>query len=219
MELWVSGRAVRIATRLRIWLLVAIALLISHDAAYVARYGIGDSLARAMSDQGHDVYWLPASVVAAILGIVVLGLGIRRLVLLRRTATGPASSDGAGYSHELFSIWKRLLPIVSALFAVQENLEHFVTHGGHLVALDPLFANLPALAATTFVLAVVGAIVRWHVRALERRVHAARISSCERPTSIHPPRDWGRLVAAVPHRWTITRLDAGRAPPRLLLAH
>lgn len=216
MDIWASARTVRLATRLRTWLLVAIALLISHDAAYVAQYGIGGEFSRAMTEQGHDGYWLGASLAATILGGIVLALGIRRLISLRRDASGLASVEGPAYGQELSAIWIRLLPIVAMLFTVQENVEHVLTHGGHLVGLGPLLSNLPALAATTFVLAVVGAMVRWHVRRLELRARAAQRPRPGRVVSTYPPREWTRLAAAVPHGWTINRPDAGRAPPTLL---
>lgn len=220
MILWASIDRVRLGRRVRVGILAIVALLIAHDAIFLAEYGDGPSFARAMTEGGHDGYWLPFTIVAILGGGLLLLRALTKLRHLRAqaSATGwieelPAPS----YLSELLGIWRVLFPLVTVLFAAQENLEHLTMHG-HLLGLGAVAGSenplaLPVIAAVTCVLAALGALLRWRVAVLRSHIAAA--------TAAHPRAagericpEWGSIHAAAPHRWIACRLDAGRAPPK-----
>jgi hypothetical protein len=219
MTVRASPRLAYLAPRLRQAILVLAALFVAHDAIYLARFGIGDGYARAMSALGHDAYWAPVSVLlTAGVALVVLAtfVAYRRL---RADAVGAAviPATGPSYLHELASVWLRLFPTVAVLFAVQENVEHLAVDG-HLTGIEPLIGPgssivLPVLAVTTFVLAAAGAVVRWRVRVLEARIASAVRQRFALASGVNQPADWDTVAAAIAHRWILGRRDAGRAPP------
>jgi hypothetical protein len=203
-------------------ILVLAGLFVAHDAIYVAQFGLGDGYARAMSEQGHDAYWVPVSIVLA-LGVALVLLGslsaYHRLCRSAADATG-IHIEGPSYPAELVRTWLRLFPSVAVSFTVQENIEH-VGVGGHLAGLDPLFGPasslaLPVLATATFALAALGALVRWRIRGLEARVDAAARQRFAPVRDIVWPAGWAVVAASVAHRWILDRRDAGRAPPSRL---
>jgi hypothetical protein len=219
-----SPRLAWLAPRLRQAILVLAALFVAHDAIYIARHGLGEGYARAMSAAGQHAYWLPVSVVITVgVALVVLTalMGYRRL----RSAEDEIGADAVGgqpYLAELASVWLRLFPSVAILFVVQENVEHLAA-GASLVGVTPLLGSgsaivLPVLAATTFVLAAIGALVRWRVRILEARLSRAIGPRFERLRAVVRPAGWDTVAAIVAHGWIIVRLDAGRAPPQRLQA-
>jgi hypothetical protein len=213
-----SPRLARLGARLRDAALVLFALFVAHDAIYVARYGAGDAYARAMSAGGHDAYWIPTSLVLGASAAVIFVLTLRLLARLRRVAVdAPASTGGPSYLGELGRTWLRLFPTVAVLFVVQENLEHLATDG-HLHGLGFLAGSLTlaVLAATTFVLAAVGSLLRWRIRTLEARLVAAARARFAPPVAIVGDRGWWVIAAAIAHRWILGRRDAGRAPPSAL---
>jgi hypothetical protein len=221
-----SPRLASLGPRIRQVLLVLGALFVAHDAIYVARYGIGDGYARAMTAQGHDGYWAPASFLLVVGVAVVALLGLAAYRRLRSEAEGidqPALAEGgSSYLAELAGIWLRLFPTIAVLFAIQENIEHLAVDG-HLAGVAPLVGPgsavvLPVLAATTFVLAAVGAVVRWRIRVLVARIAAAARHRYPRPAAISQPCRWGIVAASIAHRWIVGRRDAGRAPPLRLHA-
>jgi hypothetical protein len=223
MTIWTTPGYARVAERLRNGILVLFALFVAHDAVYVARNGVGLGYRQAMAEGGHDAYWLPASLtvsIAAVLIFLVVLARAHRLQQNGRTLTGPALPRPS-YAGELASTWLRLFPVVSALFAVQENIEHLAVDGQWIGA-APLVgpgssAVLPVLAVTTFALAAVGSLLRWRICVLEARIAAAAVSApYPRPSSIAPAPAWASVAASVAHRWILARRDAGRAPPAVL---
>jgi hypothetical protein len=180
-----------------------------------------------MAAQGHDGYWAPASFLLVVGVAVVALVGLTAYRRLRSDAEGmeqPTLADGgSSYLAELAGIWLRLFPTVAVLFAIQENIEHLAVDG-HLAGIAPLFgpgstAVLPVLAATTFALAAVGAVVRWRIRVLVARIAAATARKRYlRRSAISQPSGWGIVAATIAHRWIIGRRDAGRAPPLRLYA-
>jgi hypothetical protein len=214
-----SPRLATIGPRLRNAVLVLFALFVAHDAIFVAQFGVGDGFAQAMSDGGHDGYWLPVTLGVGIAAGLIFLAALGVLSRLNRQAGGRRRDlpPGPSYLNELASTWLRLFPTVGLLFALQENVEHFVIDG-HLVGLGVVLGPvvLPVLAATTFGLAALGSLLRWRIRLLEACIAAARRQSYARPEAARQPQEWAAIAAAAPHRWTCDRRDAGRAPPRVL---
>ncbi len=112
--------------------------------------------------------------------------------------------------------------VVVASFAVQENVETLVAHGD-LPGIDVLIGNglplaVPVLALVTFVLAAIGALVRWRIAVLSARLREAKLATRHRPLPVRLPREWADIHASAPHHWMLDRRDAGRAPPRAVPA-
>ena len=224
MTIGTSADRMRLGRRIRTGILAIVALLVAHDSIFLAEYGNGPSFARAMSEGGHDGYWLPFTVGAILAGGLLLLRALTTVSRLRAQASRvgwleelPAPS----YSSELLGIWRVLFPLVTVLFTLQENLEGFAVDG-HLVGLEALAGRdsalaLVVIALVTLGLAALGAVLRWRIAVLRRRLASARTA---RPplTDDRLCPEWGSIHAFAPHRWIIGRLDAGRAPPELLPA-
>jgi len=218
-----TARIARNARRARLGVLVLFALFTAHDAVYLAQSGSGAGYAAAMSAGGHDGYYVPASLIVGIVAAVVALAAIVRLGDLSvRSASSPGSrwttiDVGPTYLQELRSTWLRLFPTVIVLFVLQENLE--AAFAGHAApGPDVVFGAtsglvLPILAIVTFLLASLGAAVRWRTRVLLARVRDAQRHA--RPTGRRIPPAWASLGAAIAHDWMVDRRDAGRAPPRV----
>jgi hypothetical protein len=210
------------AGRFRLGVLAVVALLSAHTAIYVAQYGTGDRFAQAMANNGHDGWWIPASLVVLGLGFLLLILTLGGVAHLEIRARASRIGGGAGqapFAPEIRSIWRRLLPLVTILFLAQENLEYLVAHG-RLLGLDPLISDsgmaLPMLALISLGLSVLGALVRWRVAVLRARI-ASTNHQARRPVLSQVVAGRWRMVGALaPREWMTDRLDAGRAPPRLL---
>jgi hypothetical protein len=207
----------RLSARIRLVVLVALALLVAHDAIYVAEYGIGDRFAAGMRDGGHDAYWLPFTLIVVVAALAAFLVGVALVARLQRQAGRRTPVPGPSYLAELGTTWKRLLPVVVALFTLQENIEHLASHG-HVAGLEPLGGPgyelaLPVLALTTLVLAAAGALLRWRIAVLRRRIEAAP-SRWRRPAAVFASRAW--LTTLAIHEWLHDRRDAGRAPPYAL---
>ena len=221
----IVGTTPRLATlgsRLRTVVLVLFALFVAHDAIYVAQFGVGGRFADAMAESGHDAYWTPASLLIGVGATISFLAAVAILARLERRARMVAApvAPGPSYAGEIAVIWRRLFPTVALLYTIQENVEHLAVTG-HPAGLDPLFGvgssyALPVLAITTIVLAIVGALVRWRIRTLALRIQAARRRPYLRISVSSRPAHWSGIAAEIAHRWTVDRLDAGRAPPRIL---
>jgi hypothetical protein len=213
-----SARIVAMAPRLRLVVLVAFALFVAHDAIYVAEYGIGDGFAAAMAARGHDGYWLPFTLLAGSAAVVAFLVSLVVLRRLRETARGMGPAAGPSYVVELTRTWRLVLPVTVVLFALQENLEHYLARG-HLVGLDPLGGAgyelaLPVLALVTFGIVAVGALVRWRIAVLHARLVAGQQRPRRHVMARRVAREW--LASITFYEWLEDRRDAGRAPPALL---
>jgi lysylphosphatidylglycerol synthetase-like protein (DUF2156 family) len=231
----VSQSTARAAGRGRFGLLAIVALFVAHDAIFLAEYGIGDTFAAAMRQSGHDGYWPVYMLLVGVAGAVLIAstaLRVARL-RLRLSALGTSrpgtlvpelqdrATDVRSYPRELMVLWIRLFAAVVVAFVIQENLEHAAHH--HVPGLEVLFGPenplaLPALAAVTFVLAAVGALVRWRIAILGERLARAVAAGAQR-TGLRATRPAaGSWVAAAvcARQWTIARQDPGRAPPPVL---
>jgi hypothetical protein len=215
-----TKRWAALGARLRGVVLVLVALFVAHDAIYLARYGEG--YARAMAVGGHEAYWMPLGLVIAGAAAGTFLLWVRVIVRLQDGAAGTPFVAGPTYFGEVVSIWRRLLPSVALLFTLQENAEALLAHG-RVVLLDPVIGPdaawivPPVLLVLTFVLAALGAIIRWRIRVLEARIARARQARAFPPPRARVvPRRWGTIAASIAQHWILARRDAGRAPPAVL---
>jgi len=229
MTIVASPRSARVLAAIRFLLLAIGCLLVAHDAVFAAEYGLGAGFVRAMSQGGHDGYW-PAFTVVATAALTLLGLWsavrIGRLVVSsgppssHRDPAGARGSPAPAYRTELRRLWLALFALTAAAFAVQENLEHLAGHH-HLIGLGALVGPeyplaLPVIGLVTVVAAALGALVRWRIAVLERRL-AGRIHRPRRRglAARRPAPGWAVVAAAVAHARILVRRDAGRAPPVL----
>src|SRR5690349_12193372 len=216
------GRA-RWAARIRLAILAAVALLVAHTAIYAAEDGLGAAFSAALSRDGHDGWWLPLAVVIASVGGIAAALVIGRLVGLElRARHGRSRRRGAPtIRSEAIAIGRRLVPLVLILFTVQENLEQLVAHGrvlGVEAVVGPTHPMaVPVLVLVCVALSVAGALVRWRIATLRRRLANGLPHRAERRIGsrrIDPA--WRTVGALAPRGWMLDRLDAGRSPPLLL---
>lgn len=217
MTLDVSPAALTRLRRARFWALALVALLVAHDAVYLAAYGTryGD----AMAATGHG-YWSTFTLLVAIAGGTGLALAALTLLRLRALLAGersrPDPSPGPGYLAELVSLWPRLAITVVGLFLLQENAKSLLAGHG-LPGLGALSGplTLQALLAVAGLLAAAGAFLRWRERVLVARLAAARAAAARhpRPAAADAPPAWGAIAAIVAHGWICARRLAGRAPP------
>jgi hypothetical protein len=211
----------RIRGPVAFWAVAGVALLVSHDAVFLAQVGPGHALARALREAGHE-YWGIASLLLGIIGLATLGATLLRLRALRRKAATLGATPIAGsrpYVVRWLATWGRLLAMVAIGFVVQENIEHLVGHG-HAPGLGALIGPeyplaLPVITLITGLAALVAAALSQAERALlaviadaMRRVLARAPRRTDRP----PQRLVVRLMSPLARAW------AGRAPPRVLVS-
>jgi len=215
----IGATLARIPPRLAFWALAAVALLVSHDAIFLAQVGPGESLARALRDAGHG-YWGIVTVALAVIGMAVAAGAWLRLRRLRRRAAELGATPVADARGRLLWTWLRLFVVVTIGFAIQENVEHHLSHmhaTGLGVLLGPEYPlALPVIALISGLAAILASA---SVRA-ERELLAA-IAAVMDWAFGHPPRSLPRPPA---RRW-VTRNSplasaiAGRAPPRAFVSH
>jgi hypothetical protein len=227
MTIETSGATARLLRAIRFAMLGLVSVGVAHDAIFAAQYGFGGTFARAMQAGGHDGYWPIFSTIVVVAATV---LGLRAAVRLGRThpaeaggRVGPPAPSSAGpergYRRELVGLWSALFVVVTAVFTVQENIEHLVGHG-HLIGLGALSGPeyplaLPVIGLVSLIAAMLGALVRWRIAVLTAR-HAGRHSferPPRRPIARRPAARWADIAALGAHSWFLVRLDAGRAPP------
>jgi hypothetical protein len=237
MTFQASPLAARVLAAVRFGLLAVACLGLAHDAVFAAQHGIGAGFAQAMSAGGHDGYW-PIFSVVVVSAITVLGLSaavrIGRLATAGRRRDGRAGLAGRGspaavavrgrparsYRQDLRALWLPLLGLTATAFTVQENLEHLAGHQ-HLIGLAALAGPeyplaLPTIALVTLAAAALGALVRWRIAVLEARVAGPLPVAQPRSDAARLPAEgWLDVASIVAHARFLTRLDAGRAPPRL----
>jgi hypothetical protein len=204
--------------RLAFWALAGLALFVAHDAIFLAQLGPGRQLVGVLRTAGHG-YWTVASlalVAVALLAAIATTVRLRRLQR-RATALAAAPRRPRAYVRRLAGAWWRLALVVAVGFAIQENLEHVLTHG-HAPGLGVLAGPeyplaLPIIGLVTGAAAAVAALVSRTQQALVEAIEAALRSAPRRaPRALpHPP---VRLVA-ISGSILATR-GAGRAPPALV---
>jgi hypothetical protein len=193
-------------------------LLIAHDAVFLAQVGPGQELVRILRGAGHGYWELASTILLVGAGVGAAAWLVRIAVLARQASEGPGRRPlPGGWRRRAASHWIRLFVLVALAFAVQENAEHFLSHG-HLIGAGALMGPeyplaLPVLALVTGLAAAVIALAREHEAALLARIAAARarVRPLRRIGPVRPEprrvRD-GALMAA--HR-------ALRAPPAAFL--
>ncbi|MEJ7803276.1 MAG: hypothetical protein WKH68_07885 [Candidatus Limnocylindria bacterium] len=204
----------RIPTRLAFWALAAVALFLSHGAIFFVQIGPGESLTRAMREAGHD-YWGFASLALALVGMAcVIGV-LLRLHGLRRRAASLGVAPGRRGRTRLLAIWLRLFALIVAGFAIQENIEHYLSHqhaSGLSVLLGPEYPlALPVIAF----ISGLAALLATTTGAVEQELLAAIASALNRGFG-HAPRHLPRPPSPP---WVLRLAPwagsaAGRAPPR-----
>lgn len=199
-----------------------VALLLGHEAVYLARYGDGSALDQQMTAGGHDGYWPVFLLLATAAAITLVGTAWRRRRRLLSQARALHVSTGPGRWSGLVTEWhaiaRILLPSLLTLFLLQENIEGLLTEG-KLVGLDPFLGSgallsVPVLALVSAALACLGALVRWREAEIVARIAAALAARRRVPTTTRiPSLAWGLIADVCRHRWTLARRDLGRAPP------
>jgi hypothetical protein len=199
------------------WALAGAALLVSHDAVYLVQTGPGEPLAAALRTASHD-YWGAASLGLIAVTLLAGAASLVRLALLRHEAAalGATRRPQRGRLGHLLAIWVRLAALVVVGFAIQENVEHFITHG-HLIGSAALVGPeyplaLPALGIVSLVAALAAALIVTSERALVAAIRVA-MAAAHRPERrvSRPPQRLPGLSGSV-----LARYRAGRAPPSVL---
>lgn len=198
-----------------------LALVLSHNLAFLATYGAGSE--EALTATGHDQAWSSA-VNATITISVLLGmLALIRVVVLWRTARrleGESGmrgrTDGQAFAGTVLATWWCLALITTCWFLLQENLER-VAVGQPLPGLDPLLSEGPIgplliIPAISLIIALITGLFLWGITTLRAWIAAALAARLRRR-----PAPVGMPAGADPHRSKVLSLNLGlRAPPGLL---
>lgn len=156
-----------------------LALVLSHELAFLVRYGsiYGEALVHA----GHGQAWSDAVVVVVVGSGVSLAaalMGLRRLGLrLRHRAVGRAPEPTA---QVLIRRWLRdwaLLAIsVTVALTVQENLEHAASGlpvpGPAILVSEQYPYAMAIVVAVSFVVSLIGSLLAWRHAVLLARLRA-----------------------------------------------
>lgn len=201
------------------WALAGVALLVSHDAVFLAQTGPGEGLTQVLRTAGHD-YWGAASVALVVIGLLTAAVVAVRLRRLRRRAAslGVHPAAPGGYARRALLTWARLFAIVALAFILQESAEHFSAHG-HAIGVGALIGPeyplaLPVIAAIT----ALGALLAALLTGVEHGLVAGIAAALARPWSRRPSRIAPRAPAVLAAPWpsVLSRPGASRAPPPVL---
>ncbi|HEV2006656.1 MAG TPA: hypothetical protein VGQ85_08595 [Candidatus Limnocylindrales bacterium] len=208
----------RLATAIGVVASPAVALVLAHDLAFLARYGstFGEALAHA----GHGPAWTGAAAGSVAIGaglFVTAVLGLRRLggIAEQLRASGTSSEPRRRAFLRSWAISAaRLAFTTTLLLTIQENLER-VSGGvsapnlGLLVSAEYPGA-IPIVLGVAIAVSLVAALVAWRRAVLVSRIQGARLRPIR--ASIVPRPAGGaerRPLAGVRGRWAV------RAPPLL----
>jgi hypothetical protein len=122
--------------------------------------------------------------------------------------------DARRMAGRVVGLWLGLLATVLVVFAVQENVEHVLHHGGHLPLADVLYVGeytwtVPIFAIVALAAAAVGTVAIERIRLLAEAVrwwegrHRSSAARIQRPGVVELPPSHHQ------------RTYRGRAPPRL----
>ena len=198
--------------------LAVLACVLAHEATYQLMYGGGSSRA-AMTLRGHDGDWLGLSLGVAVATsalVAVVAVQLRRL--RREAASTPAlasdeASAAAAYLRLVGATWMRLALLALLFFTAQENLEA-VAAGLPVRGLDVVLGHGMApflvVLATTLLMSLALALVRWR-----RRVLLGRLTAAVRPWSRASARRSPVAAQPVPALHLVGAWGS-RAPPRVV---
>jgi hypothetical protein len=208
----------RVATAIGVIASTAVALVLAHDLAFLARYGsaFGEALAHA----GHGPAWTDAVAGSLAIGIGLLVtaiLGLRRLGLIANELRARGTSSEPRRTAFLRSWLIRatgLALTTTFLLTIQENVERAGMglagpNVGLLVSAEYPWA-LPIVIGVAIAVSFVAALVAWRRAVLVSRIRAAG----RRParTSIVPRPAVGATQRPLV---VLDGLGAVRAPPSL----
>lgn len=206
----------RIPTPIAFWALAGVALLLSHDAVFLVQLGPGEDLTQALRAAGHD-YWGWASLALALIGLATGVAAVLHLRSLRLRASellvAPIASRRA-LPGRFAATWVRLFAVVVIGFVLQENAEHFISHG-HLLGLNALLGPeyplaLPVIGLITALASMVAAVLQRTERELLSLISAALRQVLRGPRRLSSP----PLLLDRPRLSPLAHAVAGRAPPQ-----
>lgn len=199
-------------------------LVLVHNLAFLATYGA--QYQAVLLATGHDSRWTATVMVVVVVSGLLGGVGLARLGWLwlqarslERLHGHRPKTDFPGYLRILARLWPWLALVTAILFLGQENLEQ-ASLGEPLPGLEPLLSgsSLPPfviLAAVTFVLAALGALLRRGHATLTARIAAALRTRRPAPTplAVRQPTMPMRTPSSV-----MSRNLGRRAPPSILFS-
>jgi hypothetical protein len=191
-------------------------LVLAHNLVFVVGYGA--AYREALSRSGHGGAWTTAVVMVLALGLGLLLAAAWRILGLTRQARalGPVAAAPQAQPNFLpgfVSLWARLALAGTALYTVQENIEH-VRAGADLPGLAVLAPaggpdTVVIVAAVAAGVALVGQLFRWRRAVLTARIAAARLRLPRAAASLpRPLQDAGRRPSSI-----LGQRLAVRAPP------
>lgn len=195
---------------------VAVVAVLGHDLVYAAAYGAGAEAVRRAS--GHDPYWTWTWLVVLLATAGLVGVSIAaalRLVRRLEPSDRPPRIAMSPYLREVLRIWPRLALGALLVFVVQESVEHYVAHGGHVPGVQLFWSGEYAFTLPSFglVALLVSSVAALFMRTLAVLDAAVRRSGA-RP--VRPPRRSPRPAWPDPRPrrlGTLATPDLGRAPP------
>lgn len=201
------------------WALAGIALLVSHDAIFLAQIGPGEALAQVLRTAGHG-YWGVASLALAAIGLVVAMAVALRLRHLRRRASELGAMPATihpSHLRRLLVTWAWLFAVVAIGFVIQESLEHLATHG-HPLGLGALLGpEYPLALPVIGLISLLGSMLVTFITGAERALLETIAAALRRVVSRAPRRiDRAPLRLGGPRIGVLALAAAGRAPPRML---
>jgi hypothetical protein len=212
----------RLAGVLAAGVLQLVALVLAHDLVFLARYGsrYGEELIHT----GHGGTWSSAVLTSLILGAVLAGVGVVRLVNLRVLLRGRTAVDhrsGPLRVETLFHAWRRIGPRLAlstvVILSIQENVERAAIGRpmpGPAVLLTPEYAGgLWIALAVGLAIGLVVALFHWRRQALLARLRASRLRAPR--TTLVAVRRPG-IAVRQPAESLLGRRSALRAPPRAI---
>lgn len=208
----------RLRSRPVFWATAGVALLVSHDAVFLAQLGPG-GMAQVLRSAGHE-YWGAPSLLLLLAGLVAAAATIRGLRALRGRAQALAASPApVAIGPRAMRAGAALFGAVAIGFLLQENAEHFIVHG-HLIGLGALIGPdyplaLPVIGAITALGGLAVAVVGGAAAGLAVAIADALATLRHRPRRRISPVAVGSVLPTAP---VLARSGASRAPPSMLPA-
>ena len=196
-----------------------VALVLSHELVFLARYG--SRYNEALVHAGHGETWSAAVATTLVLAASLAAVGALRLMrlglLVRRQGPAPARTE-AIEARPLLRAWLRVAPRIAVsgvvLLTLQENIERAAIGQpmpGLGILLTPEFAGgLWITVAVGLTVGLVAALFGWRRQVLLAKLRATRPSIPRGATA--RPRHTG-IAVLPPVQSILGRRSALRAPP------